>query len=304
MKQSLTLPDLHGRVAIVTGASGGIGLWTAAGLAKAGAAVVLIARDGKRGEAAQKFVAEHGNCPPPDLYLADFASLKEVDRLSGNLLWRYPVQHILVNNAGLFVRSRELTVDGYERTFAVNHLAPFLLTNRLLAALEKGGREGRGNAHIVTVASMAAQRATIDLDDLMSKRHYSMLGAYSTSKLANILFANELARRLAGKPMVSNSLHPGVVATGIGDKGGMAGAVWGLIKPFLLSAEKGAVNSLYVAASPEADAVSGAFFVKQRPAPANPIADDKAIAARLWNESESLIGAAIGKFTGAALPVG
>ncbi len=293
MTNSFVVPSQSGRTAIVTGASSGIGLWTAAGLAKAGAHVVMVCRNPKRGEEAKTFVSRLGG-PTPDLVLADFADLKAVEDAAVTISAGYPQIHILVNNAGLFSLNRELTKDGYEMTFAVNHLAPFLFTNKLLPALERSGEQNR-HARIVTVASAAANRATIELRDLMSTRRYNMLGVYGQSKLANILFTKELARRLPPRPISTNCLHPGVVGTQIGNKGGMAGLVWSAIKPFIISPEDGAVNSLYVATSPQIEGVSGAFFVKQKQARPNPLADDQGIAARLWSESEKLVEAALAK---------
>ena len=290
---SLTIPSQEGRTAIVTGANAGIGLWTATGLAKAGAQVVMVCRDPHRGEDARAAISRAGS-REPDLVIADFASLKAVHDAANRILDRHPQIHILVNNAGLFAPQRELTVDGYEMTIAINHLAPFLLTNTLLPALERGGELHR-HARIVTVASQAARRANIDLGDLMLSRRYSMMAAYAQSKLANILFTKELARRLPPSPVTANCLHPGVVATGIGSKGGVSGFIWNTLKPVFLSPEKGAVNSLYVATSPAIEGISGAYFVKQRPAAANPLAEDRAIASRLWLESQKLVDAALSK---------
>lgn len=293
-----TLPSQEGRTAIVTGANAGIGLWTAIGLAKAGADVIMVCRDPHRGEDARSLVAKAGK-KKPGLIIADFASLKSVHDAAGRILDRHQQIHILVNNAGLFSRKGELSADGYEMTIAVNHLAPFLLTNTLLPALESAGQPMR-HARIVTVASEAANRASIDVGDLMSSRRYGMMAAYSQSKLANILFTKELARRLPPRPVSANCLHPGVVATGIGNKGGVFGFGWSMLKPALLSPEKGAANSLYVATSPAIEGVSGAYFVKQRPARPNPVADDPVVARRLWTESEKLVDAALSKARAAA----
>jgi NAD(P)-dependent dehydrogenase (short-subunit alcohol dehydrogenase family) len=289
------LPNLEGRTAVVTGANAGIGLWTALGLARAGAEVIMMCRDPHRGEDARSQIARLGVKRKPDLVLADFASLKAVRDAAARILDRYQQIHILVNNAGLFAPSRQLTMDGYEMTIAVNHLAPFLLTNTLLPALDRAG-EAERRARVVTVASNAAKRASIDFGDLQSSRRYSMMEAYGQSKLANILFTKELARRLPPAPVSANCLHPGVVATQIGNKGGIFGAVWSLAKPLLLSPERGADNSLYVAASAGIEGVSGAYFVKQRPAPSpNPIADDAIAARRLWTESQKLVEAALAR---------
>ncbi len=291
-------PSQEGRTAIVTGANAGIGLWTALGLAKAGAHVVMICRDPHRGEDARNLVAGASG-RKPDLVIADFASLKTVRDAAAKILDRFPRVHILVNNAGLFSPRYELSADGYEMTIAVNHLAPFLLTNTLLPALERAGEPGR-RARIVTVASEAARRASIDLGDLMLSRRYSMMAAYAQSKLANILFTKELARRLPPRPISANCLHPGVVATNIGNKGGVFGAAWSVLKPVFLSPERGARNSLYVATSPSIEGVSGAYFVKERPAAPNPIAEDPAIASRLWAESQKLVDASLNKAQAAA----
>ncbi|MBI4723875.1 MAG: SDR family NAD(P)-dependent oxidoreductase, partial [Rhodomicrobium sp.] len=220
-----------------------------AGLAKAGAHIILICRNARRGEDTKALITRTAG-RTPDLFLADFADLHAVHAAGTEILKRYPQIHILVNNAGLFSRKRTLTKDGYEMTFAVNHLAPFLLTNTLLPTLERGSEEGR-YARIVTVASAAANRATMDVSGLASPRNYSMYGAYSQSKLANILFTKELARRLPPRHITANCLHPGMVATRIANKGGIAGLVWSAMKPFLIGPEQGAVNSRYVAASPE-----------------------------------------------------
>ena len=291
MTKPYAVPSQEGRIAIVTGASGGIGLWTALGLAKAGAHTVMLCRDARRGEEARRFVAE-GAGRVPELILADFADLAQVRAAGAEIAERHRYIHILVNNAGLFAPKRTLTKDGYEMTFAVNHLAPFLLTDALLPALELAGEASR-HARIVNVASAAANRASIDLGDLMSARRYKMLGAYAQSKLANILFTKELARRLPPKPISANCLHPGVVATGIGNKGGIGGLVWSAIKPFMIGPEQGAVNSLFVATSPDIEGISGAYFVKQRPAKPNPIAEDPAVAAALWAESDRLVAEAL-----------
>jgi NAD(P)-dependent dehydrogenase (short-subunit alcohol dehydrogenase family) len=292
------VPSQEGKTAVVTGANAGIGLWTALGLAKAGAHVIMLARDPHRGEDARGLVAKSAK-RRPDLVIADFASLKTVRDAAARILDRNPEIHILVNNAGLFSPRRELTADGYEATIAVNHLAPFLLTNALLPALEKAG-EPRHHARIVNVASEAARNASIDLGDLMLSRRYTMMSAYAQSKLANILFTKELARRLPPRPISANCLHPGVVATNIGAKGGVFGAAWNLMKPAFLSPERGAWNSLYVATSPTIEGVSGAYFVKQRPATPSAIADDPLIAARLWAESQRLVDHALEKARAAA----
>jgi NAD(P)-dependent dehydrogenase (short-subunit alcohol dehydrogenase family) len=291
MTKPYAVPSQEGRTAIVTGANAGIGLWTAVGLAKAGAHVVMLCRDARRGEEARRFVAAKAG-RTPDLILADFTDLKRLHAAGTEIAARYPAIQILVNNAGLFAPARTLTRDGYEMTFAVNHLAPFLLTQTLLPDLERSGVPSR-YARIVNVASAAANRAALNLDDLMSARRYHGPAAYAQSKLANILFTKELARRLPPKPVTANCLHPGVVATDFGNKSLLSRLIWRAIKPFMISPEQGAVNSLYVATSPDIEGSSGAYFVKRKPAGPNPIAEDPAIAAQLWAESERLVAAAL-----------
>ncbi len=284
----MALADITGRTAVVTGATGGIGLWTAVGLAKAGAAVIMVARDPKKAGEARAFVAKQAKGAQPTVKIADFGDLKAVDALARDLNDSLPHLDVLVNNAGIFSRRYETTKDGYERTFAINHLAPFLLTNRLLPALERAGTSTY-RSRIVTVASAAAKGAKLDFSDLMGKNGYSMMRAYSRSKLANILFTRELARRLAGKSVTANCLHPGVVATNIGSIGGGMGFVWELLKPVLMTPEKGAENSLYVAMAPEIEGVSGEYFVKKKIASVNAVALDEGIAVKLWQESERMI---------------
>ena len=286
-------PSQDGRTAIVTGATGGIGLWTAIGLARAGAHVIMVCRDPHRGEDARAMVTKMRG-KKPDVVVADFASLTAVRDAAAKILDRYPQIHILINNAGLFSPGRDLTADGYEITIAVNHLAPFLLTNTILPALERAGEYGR-KARIVNVASEAARRASIDLGDLMLSRRYQMMPAYSQSKLANILFTKELARRLPPRHITANCVHPGLVGTGIGNKGGVFGFGWSVMKPIMMSPERGAENSLFVATSPAIEDVSGAYFVKKRQATTNPIADDPVIANRLWAESQKLVDAALSR---------
>jgi NAD(P)-dependent dehydrogenase (short-subunit alcohol dehydrogenase family) len=290
--QQYTVPDQTGRTAVITGATAGIGYWTALGLAKAGAQVVIVARDPAKAAKAQSEIAAKAGGPRPEIAICDLASLRQVDTAARELAQRFPRIDILVNNAGLSAARRELTADGYERTFAVNHLAPFLLTERLLPALEAAGTSLR-KARIVTVSSIAARQATIDFANLMGERSYNLYQAYARSKLANLLFTKELARRLIGKPVTANCLHPGVVSTDIATQG-IAGMVWGLMRPFMLTPEKGAVNSLFVSTSPAIENVSGEFFARQKAMKVTPLADDAAVTARLWAESERLVAKALG----------
>ena len=272
-------------VGIVTGASAGIGLYTALGLARAGMCVVMTGRDPARTEAARRFVAERVRGAQIDTALADFASLAEVRRLAGEILAAHDRIDVLINNAGLFSPKFERSRDGYEMTFAVNHLAPFLLTNLLLDRLKASAP-----ARVVTVASRAHYGARIDLATITGPRDWSMLKAYNRSKLANILFTRELMVRLQGTGVVAASLHPGVVATTLAQHGGIVGLVWRLAKPFMISVEKGAETSIFLATVPDRTPFSGGYVVRKALARPDPVALDADLARRLWEESARLAG--------------
>jgi retinol dehydrogenase-14 len=270
---------------VVTGASSGIGLETAIGLARRGASLALVARDEARGEAARREALAAG-APQALLFLTNLASLAQVRRLAADLTARLDRIDVLVNNAGALHATRKVTVDGLEMNFAVNHLAPFLLTNLLLPKLKASAP-----ARVVTVASDAHRTGRIDWNDLQSEQRFSVVNAYSASKLCNILFAAELARRLAGSGVTSNSLHPGVVATRFGrDDPGWLGAATRVLTPLFRSARKGARTSLYLAASSDVEGVTGRYFsdfVAVRPSRA---ARDEVAARRLWEISARLSG--------------
>jgi NAD(P)-dependent dehydrogenase (short-subunit alcohol dehydrogenase family) len=272
------------RVGIVTGASAGIGLYTALGLARAGMRVVIAGRDPARTEAARRFVSERANGAQVETALADFASLAEVRRLAGEILAEHDRIDVLVNNAGLFSPKFERSADGYEMTFAVNHLAPFLLTNLLLDRLR-----ATAPARIVNVASRAHYGARIDLATITGPRDWSMLKAYNRSKLCNILFTRELAARLEGTGVVATSLHPGVVATTLAQRGGLVDFAWRMLKPFMISPEKGAETSVFLATVPDPAPFRGGYVVRKALARPDPVALDADLARRLWAESERLV---------------
>jgi NAD(P)-dependent dehydrogenase (short-subunit alcohol dehydrogenase family) len=277
---------MAGKVAVVTGAAGGIGLTTALGLARLGAEVVLTARDPVRGEAARAAVEAVAGPGRAHLHLADLGSLAEVRRLAAELA-RRPRLDVLLHNAGAMHAHRRETVDGLEETFAVNHLAPWLLTRLLLDRL------AAARARVVTVASEAHRIAPLDLDDLQSVRGWSAWTAYGRSKLCNVLFAAELARRLAGSGATSNSLHPGVVATGFGrNDGGLNRYFFTFLRPFLLTAEQGARTSIHVASAPELEGVTGRYFKRSREAQPSAAARDAGVARALWEASARLAGEA------------
>jgi retinol dehydrogenase 14 len=245
----------------------------------------MTGRDPARTEAARRFVTERVREAQVETALGDFASLAEVRRLADEILSRHARLDLLVNNAGLFSPKFERSADGYEMTFAVNHLAPVLLTNLLLDRLKASAP-----ARIVTVASRAHYGARIDLATIAGPRDWSMLKAYNRSKLCNILFTRELTARLQGSGVVATSLHPGVVATTLAQRGGIVDLAWRLLKPFMISPEKGAETSLFLATVADPRPFSGGYVVGKALARPDPIALDADLAHRLWDESARLVG--------------
>jgi retinol dehydrogenase 12 len=271
-------PTVAGRVAIITGANSGIGFATAAGLARRGARVVMVCRDAGRGEAAR--VALEARVPGAafDLVQADLASLSSVRALAAILQERYPAIHVLVNNAGVMLPQRAESADGYELQLAVNHLAPFLLTQLLEAPLAAGAP-----ARVVNVSSMVHRFGRIHFDDPHFTRRYRMFPAYGQSKLALILFTFELAERWAGRGVTANALHPGVVNSNLGGTPAP-------FKRFMPGPEKGARTSIYLASHPAVEGVTGRYFSACKPARAARAAYDDVVRERLWALSAELTG--------------
>jgi retinol dehydrogenase 14 len=280
---------MTGKVVLVTGGTGGIGKATAIGLAALGARVGITGRDVARtAQVAADIRTASGN-PAVDPFAADMSSQADVRRLAVAVLDAYPRLDVLVNNVGGFWAHRHSTADGLEHTFALNHLASFLLTNLLLDRLKASAP-----ARIVNVSSHVQAEGRIDFDDLQSARAYSGQAAYSQSKLANVMFTNELARRLAGTGVTANSLHPGVVRTSFGaeDQAWLFTVVSHVVLPFLKTPTQGAQTSIYLASSPEIDGVTGQFFADKKVKTANKVAVDPAMRARLWHASADLVGLA------------
>jgi NAD(P)-dependent dehydrogenase (short-subunit alcohol dehydrogenase family) len=284
---------MQGKTVVVTGGNSGMGFETAAALATMGARVLVTARNADKGRAAIAALAQRtggeGRC---QLVVFDLADLSSVRRGAAEILDVAPRLDVLVNNAGAVLSERAETVDGLEATFATNHLGPFLLTNLLLERIRASGP-----SRIVNVASTAhaVARQGIPFDDLQSEHRYAGMRVYGQSKLANILFTLELARRLEGSGVTANSLHPGTVRTGYGADGDARGLLALGIKiasPFFLSPAKGARTSIYLASSPEVAGVSGEYFVKCRPKEPRRWAQDPDAARRLWQVSEELVGLA------------
>jgi NAD(P)-dependent dehydrogenase (short-subunit alcohol dehydrogenase family) len=277
---------MAGRTVVVTGGSGGIGKATAAGLAAMGAHVAITGRDRRRAEQAAAEVRATGG-PEVGVFVADMSSQAEVRRLAAELLAALPRIDVLVNNVGGFWQTRHGTADGLEHTFALNHLAPFLLTHLLLDRLKESAP-----ARVVTVSSGAQAMGRIDFDDLQGQRSYSGQRAYNQSKLANVLFTYELARRLAGTGVTANVLHPGVVRTAFGaeDPGALQRLLVPLVRPFMKTPEQGAATSIHLASAPELEHVTGQYFADSRPKRSSARSYDEALAQRLWVTSADLVG--------------
>lgn len=275
---------MHKKVCLVTGANSGIGKVTAKALAAGGATVIMICRNRDKGEAARAEIVRETGAENVDLMIADFSDLGRVRRLAADVKAKYPRLHTLVNNAGAYNSKRNLTADGYETTFAGNHLGYFLLTVELLDLLKSSAP-----ARVVNVASEAHRNAHINFDDLSLENSYSGWKAYGQSKLANALFTYELARRLKGTGVTANCMHPGVVGTSLFNNiGGLAGKITGLFTPFMRTPEKGADTIIWLASSPEVEGITGKYFIDRKERATNPESYDTAIAARLWEVSERM----------------
>jgi NAD(P)-dependent dehydrogenase (short-subunit alcohol dehydrogenase family) len=277
-----------GKTVLVTGANQGIGKATAALLARLGAKVVLLCRNADKGKAALEEVRLAAKGDAPELLVADLASLAGVRRAAADFRQKHDRLDVLVNNAGLFVPSFRTTLDGIEETFAVNHLAPFVLTEALLDLVKETAKLA-GSARIVNVSSRAHTRGKMHWDDLELRSEYRAFTAYSQSKLANILFTYELARRLEGTNVTANCLHPGVIASGFGQtyKGAFSVLIR-IAKPFLSTPEDGAKTSVYLASSPTVAGVTGRYFVKCEATRSNAASYDEASWVRLWDVSDAM----------------
>ncbi len=280
--------QMAGRVVVLTGASSGIGAAAAIKLGRLGATVVSIGRNARRLAAvAEELEAAGGTAADPEV--ADLSSLEEVRALAQRLLSRHARIDVLVNNAGTVAPRRPLTPERHGKTFAVNHLAPFLLTNLLLDRLRASAP-----ARIVTTSSVEHRKGSIDPETLaQDERSWSPRAAYRNSKLANVLFTRELARRLEGSGVVANCLHPGGVRTELGrELPLMLKLGWKLISRSFATPQEGARTLVYLASAVEAGEVSGEYFANCRPARVSPQASDQALAGALWDESERLVGLA------------
>ncbi len=267
--------EAEGKVILITGSTSGIGRQTALDLARMGAWVLLHGRDPQRGqESLEEIRRETGN-DRLQLYLADLSSQQQIRRMAEQIVREQGRLDVLVNNAGVFMRNRQLTEDGIEMTFAVNHLAPFLLTHLLLDLLKRSVP-----SRVVTVSSGAHRRAGLDWANLQGEKDYDGYQAYSLSKLGNVLFTLELAERLRGSGVTANCLEPGVIRTKLLQAGW--GGSWGQ------DPEVGASRVVYLAVSPEVEGVTGRYFQGNQPVAPSPLADDPGLRRRLWDLSAQL----------------
>jgi NAD(P)-dependent dehydrogenase (short-subunit alcohol dehydrogenase family) len=282
---------MRGKTVVITGATSGIGRVAAEALAAQGARIVLIARDPARAEETLEALRAAGPGADHRAHLADLSSIGETHRVGAEIAAAEPRIDVLINNAGALFSHRHLSVDGLEMTFAVNHMAYFVLTEAL-----RGPLTATPGARIVSTASNAHTAGKLDFDDPRSTRRYAGFRAYGTSKLCNILFTRELARRLEGTGVTANCLHPGFVATRFGDQsGGLVQAMIPLAKLFAVTPRQGADTIIYLASSPEVQAMTGLYFYKRKPISPSAAGQDDIAAARLWSASEAIADAALNR---------
>jgi NAD(P)-dependent dehydrogenase (short-subunit alcohol dehydrogenase family) len=278
---------MRGKRVLVTGATTGIGRVTAVELGRAGAEVLLVARDREKADATVAELKAAG-APPAHVLMADLSLMSSVRALADDVRKKFDRIDVLVNNAGAIFSSRALTAEGFERTFALNHLSYFLLTNLILDRIPSGGR-------IVNVSSDAHKPARVDFDNLQLERRYTAFGAYCLSKLMNLLFTFELARRIEARGITANAAHPGPVASNFGRSNrGFFGSLFALTAPFLLTPEKGARTQIWLASSPDVAKVTGKYFAKCKERKPSARALDVETQHRLWDVTAALVGAGAG----------
>ncbi|QNO13967.1 SDR family oxidoreductase [Alkalicella caledoniensis] len=278
---------MKNKVVLITGANSGVGKATATELARMGATIIMACRNKERGEEALKEVRERSNSKKVELMLCDLASLSDIRCFCEKFEEKYQRLDVLINNAGVILPRRQLTKDGFEMQLGVNHFGHFLLTNLLLNLLTNSS-----HARIINVSSGAHKVGKIQFEDLGLEKRYNLMKAYSRSKLANILFTYELARRLEGTGVTVNCLHPGAVSTnmGVDRETGFGKLIHKILKGFLQTPLEGAATSIYLATSKEVEGVSGKYFYKQKPIESSKSSHDIDLAKRLWNVSEAVVG--------------
>jgi NAD(P)-dependent dehydrogenase (short-subunit alcohol dehydrogenase family) len=278
--------DMSDKVCMVTGTTSGIGKETARGLAKMGATVIMVVRNPETGEEVrQEIMTETGNTSI-ELMIADLFSMAEVRSVASDFKNTHSRLDVLINNAGGIFPKREMTVDGFERTFALNYLAPFLLTHELLDILKMSAP-----SRIINVSSAAHTRGKIDFGNLQSEKKYGQLGPYGNVKLMNIMFSYALARRLEGTNVTVNVLHPGIVRTrfGLNDASRARKLMFKIVGPLSISPEKGAETSIYLASSPEVEGISGKYFAKCTSIESTKISYDEELQEKLWEHTKELL---------------
>ncbi|MCK6548677.1 SDR family oxidoreductase [Myxococcota bacterium] len=281
------MPSLEGKIALVTGATSGIGLEAAVELARLGANVVVVGRNAERGRAARDEITRRSGSERVELMLCDFARQADIRRLAADYRAKHDRLDLLINNAGSVSDTREVTPDGIEQTFAVNHLGYFLLTKLLLDLVEKSAP-----ARIVNVASVGHRKGDLDFDDLQfEKGGYWIMKAYARSKLANVMFTRELAKRLDPSRVTVNCLHPGAVATNIWSFAPTwARPILSVAKLFMDTPKEGGDRIVFLATSPDVEGKTGGYYEKNRLVLPSRLAQDDALAKRLWDTSEALVG--------------
>lgn len=275
--------DLNNKICIITGSTSGIGLETAKGLAKYGATLVLPIRDALKGDTLRDEIMQQTPDAKVDFMHCDLASFDSIREFVHQFKSKYHKLHMLINNAGIWETKRNLTQDGIEKNFAVNHLAPFLLTNLLLDTIKESAP-----ARIINVASEAHRQGKMNFQDLEFEKKYASFQSYGQSKLANILFTKKLSQKLSGTGVTVNCLHPGVVSTNLFDK--MPGILMKAMNLFMVTPEKGAQTTLFLATSPDVEKVSGEYFSKSKPKKPSPRALRQETADKLWEISEAYVG--------------
>lgn len=283
-----TSPDMTGRVCLITGANSGIGKAATVALARMGATIVMVCRNKEKGEAAQADIKQKSGSSKVELMLADLSSQAAIRQLARDFKSKYNRLDVLLNNAGGMYSPRKTSVDGLELTFALNHLAYFLLTNLLLDELKAAGTPTQ-MARIINVSSAAHYNGTIHFDDLQMKRHYSEWKAYTQSKLANVMFTYELSRRMQGENVTVNAVHPGIVRSGFA-KGNFSfySIALRLTRPFQISPEQGAITLVYLASSPKVESITGEYFTDKKSIATSAISYHDEAAGMLWDESARL----------------
>jgi NAD(P)-dependent dehydrogenase (short-subunit alcohol dehydrogenase family) len=286
MKMQQNVPDMHGKVCLITGGTSGIGLITAEALTQAGATVIIVGRSPEKTQSAVRAIQEKAGSQNVEYLLGDLSNQAEVRRMAADFHQRHHQLHVLINNAGAVFMSRRLSQDGIEITFALNHLAYFLLTNLLLDLLIASAP-----SRIINVSSAAHTSQQINLSDLQNQQKYNSWKAYGQSKLANLYFTYQLARRLDGTGVTVNALHPGFVATNFGrSNGGLFNPIFKLAQLAAISPEEGAKTSIYLATSPDVNGVTGKYFVKSKLVSSSPVSYDENIARKLWEISQEMTG--------------